>query len=141
MIRILDTFSTNVPEITIGVGVPYAADVGEIEVIVEACFGSTIGATGTTTTGVDVDEVDGVGVAEAEGVGVGVGLADADADGVGVADADADGDAEADGDGLGVADAVVIVKELDATDALPGPAMLFAITVTVHVPCGTEVKV
>jgi hypothetical protein len=139
LIRILDTFSTNVPEITIGVGVPYAADVGEIEVIVEACFGSTIGATGTTTTGVDVDEVDGVGVAEAEGVGVGVGLADAD--GVGVADADADGDAEADGDGLGVADAVVIVKELDATDALPGPAMLFAITVTVHVPCGTEVKV
>jgi hypothetical protein len=133
LIRILDTFSTNVPEITIGVGVPYAADVGEIEVIVEACFGSTIGATGTTTTGVDVDEVDGVGVADAEGVGVGVG--------VGLADADADGDAEAEADGLGVADAVVIVKELDATDALPGPAMLFAITVTVHVPCGTEVKV
>jgi hypothetical protein len=143
---IAETFSINVPEITIGVDVPYAADDGEIEVIVEACFGSE---TGTTTTGVFDVVLVGAGVEDGDGDGVAVteGVGEAEAEAEGDAEAEAEGDAEgvgvadADGEGDGDGELAAIVNEVDAAEAVPGPATLLAITVTVQVPAGTAVKV
>ena len=62
-----ETDSTNLPEMTTGVDVPYFAELGEIDVILESCFGSPVGI-GLGATPLDV-VVEGVGVALADGDG------------------------------------------------------------------------
>jgi hypothetical protein len=117
-IRIVETSSTNLPEITTGVDVPYFAELGEIEVILESCFGSPV------CEGLGADPLDIVTPPPLEDEVV--------VEGVGVALADAEGDADA--DGLGLGEEVVTVNDAEATEADPVPAAFFAATVTVHVP-------